>query len=141
MGDINLKFEAKDDRGSNLGDYEMFIDLNSTAQNPTSLVLEVPDGWLVRAIKFYPVTENPNGTVTSSRDKARDITTLKAAGRTGNFGAVFDNVELPEGFSLDTNNNTLTDNGASTGAFEYLIWIQVSGSNTNDFIDPGIRNH
>lgn len=141
MGNINLKFEPKDDRGSNLGDYEMFIDLSSTEQNPTSIMLEVPDGWLVRAIKFYAVTENPNGTVTPSQEKKADIRTLKGAGKSGNFGAVFDNITTPEGFSFDATSKTLTDNGASKGAFEYLIWIQVSGSDTNDFIDPGIRNH
>ncbi len=141
MGDINLKFEPKDNRGSNLGDYEMFIDLSSTVENPTRIMLEVPEGWLVRAIKFYPVTENPNGSVTPSQQKKNYITDLRNPRLPGTFGAVFDNATMPEGFSFDAASKTLTDNGASKGAFEYLIWIQVSGSNTNDFIDPGIRNH
>jgi hypothetical protein len=101
----------------------------------------VPTGWAVVAIKFYPVTENPNGTVTPSQDKKNDIQTLKQRGNSGNFGEVFDNVTMPAGFNFNDGSNILTDTGATPGAFEYLIWIQRTDSPTNDFIDPGIRNH
>jgi hypothetical protein len=140
MGNISLKFEARDDHGNNMGDYEMFIDLTSTVSNPTNLMLEVPTGWAVQAIKFYQVAENSSGGFTPSAQKKADIASLRS-GSLSSFNSVFSNLNTPAGFSFQTSTNTLTDNGQSPGAFEYLIWIQQPSTSGNDFIDPGIRNH
>jgi hypothetical protein len=139
MSNISLKFEARDNRGNNMGDYEMFLDLTSTTSDPTNLIFEVPENWSVRALKFYQVTEDGHGNFAPSTQKNNDIATLRN-GQPSSFNSVFGSATTPAGFSFDNATSTLTDNGQSQGAWEYLVWIQ-GPSNANDFIDPGIRNH
>jgi len=136
MSHVLLSFDARDNKGNNLGDYEMFVDLTSTVQNPSTIELAAPQGYSIQGLKLYQATETGSGgTVTPNPAKANDIARL----RSGTWTAVFDG-QLPAGFSYDTSTNTLTDNGQTAGVFEYLIWIQ-SSSGSNDFVDPGIRNH
>jgi hypothetical protein len=52
MSTVKLNFFPKDIVGNNPGDYEMFIDLDSSA-GPSSMVLEAPAGWVTVAIKLY----------------------------------------------------------------------------------------
>lgn len=77
MSNISLKSEARDNRGNNMGDYEMFLDLTSTTSDPTNLIFEVPENWSVQALKFYQVTEDGHGNFAPSTQKNNDIATLR----------------------------------------------------------------
>ena len=121
MSDVKLNFYPKDSTGRNPGDYEMFIDFDSSVGR-SSMVLEAPAGRVM-----------PN------LQKNSDKRSL-ANGDITNYDAVFNNVVLPAGFSFDPANSTLSSTGATDGLFEFLVWIQ-DGSGDNDYLDPGIRNH
>jgi len=51
MSEVKLSFYPKNSTGRNPGDYEMFIDFDSSA-GPSSMVLEAPAGWATIAIKL-----------------------------------------------------------------------------------------
>ncbi len=145
MTDIALKFEAKPEKGSNYDMYETLIDVSS---EQTNFKLEVPPGYEIMGIKFYQLTEIDGGggfTRPSAWDD--DFSELHK----GHIEATFTNpnggfITLPpNGWSWNAATSTLTDTGASEGAWDYIIWIHKEGGpyghNGHDWIDPGVRNH
>ena len=49
-----LSFEPKNDKGSNKGDYELFLDL----QSGDTVVLTPPVNWMFAGVKVYAATES-----------------------------------------------------------------------------------
>ena len=134
-----LSFEPRDDKGSNKGDYELFLDL----QSGDTVVLTPPLNWMFAGVKVYAATETEGAgkPVQTPQAKKDDIASL----RQGNFSTVFANWDsnLPEGFeAVDLRNGyqgSLRYTGSATGFYEYLVWI-INDDIGNDFIDPGLRN-
>jgi hypothetical protein len=138
MSTVKLNFYPKNAVGNNLGDYEMFIDLDSSA-GPSSMVLEAPTGWETVAIKLYQSTVNGAGKIMPDPQKNVDIGQL-SGGVLANYQGVFNAAVLPAGFFFAASSSTLLSTGQTNGLFEFLVWIQ-DGSGDNDYLDPGIRNH
>ena len=138
MSTVKLNFFPKNTVGNNPGDYEMFIDLDSSA-GPSSMVLEAPNGWATVAIKLYQSTVNGAGKVMPDPQKNSDKGQL-SSGATTQYDSVFNGVVLPAGFFFAASSSTLLSTGQTDGLFEFLVWIQ-DGSGDNDYLDPGIRNH
>jgi hypothetical protein len=134
-----LSFEPRDDKGSNKGDYELFLDL----QSGDTVVFTPPLNWMFGGVKVYAATETGGAgkPVQTPQAKKDDIALLKQ----GNFSTVFANwgSNLPEGFeAVDLRNGyqgSLKYTGTTTGFYEYLVWI-INDDIGNDFIDPGLRN-
>ena len=137
MSYVKLIFMPGNSVGNNPGDFEMFIDFDSSAA-PSSMVFEVPAGWSTKALKLYPATVNPSGKVIPDPQKKSDKGTL-SNGSTAKYQNVFNPVILPAGFFFSPGTNTLISTGQTKGLFEFIVWI-TDGSN-NDYIDPGIKNH
>ena len=138
MSEVKLIFYPKNSTGNNPGDYEMYIDFDSSA-GPSSMVLEAPVGWATVAIKLYQASINPAGKVIPDPQKNANKGSL-SSGNTSNYDAVFNSVTLPAGFFFDPGTSTLLSTGQTPGLFEFLVWIQ-DGSGDNDYLDPGIKNH
>jgi len=138
MSNVKLNFFPKDSVGKNPGDYEMFIDLDSSA-GPSTMVLEAPTGWATVALKLYQVIRNPVGKIMPNVPKNTDTASL-ASGTDASYQAVFNGAALPAGFLFDPVTSTLFSTGQINELFEFLVWIQ-DGSGDNDYLDPGIRNH
>ena len=134
-----LSFEPKNDKGSNKGDYELFLDL----QSGDTVVFTPPVNWMFAGVKIYAATESGGAgkPVQTPQAKTNDIASL----RQGNFSQVFDNWSgnLPAGFEavdlLNASQGSLKYTGTTTGFYEYLIWI-TSDDQGDDFVDPGLRN-
>ncbi len=45
---VNISFEAREDKDGP-GDYEMFIDIYGTEQDPVGIKILAPEGWVVPA--------------------------------------------------------------------------------------------
>ena len=138
MSHVKLDFYPKNAVGNNPGDYEMFIDFDSSA-GPSSMVLDPPTGWVTVAIKLYQATVNPAGKVIPNPQKNSDRGQLNN-GTTANYQSVFNGVGLPAGFFFAPGTSTLLSTGQTDGLFDFLVWIQ-DGSGDNDYLDPGIKNH
>ena len=137
MSKVKLNFYPKNATGQNPGDYEMYIDFDSST-GPSSMVLEAPAGWATVAIKLYQATTNPAGKVIPDPQKHVDKGHL-ASGNTTNYNAVFNGIVLPAGFFFAPGSSTLLSTGQTHGLFDFLVWIQ-DGSGDNDYLDPGIKN-
>jgi hypothetical protein len=138
MSNVKLNFFPKNTAGNNPGDYEMFIDFDSSAA-PSTMVLEAPAGWVTVSIKLYQATVNPVGKIIPDPQKNSDKGSL-SSGNTANYDAVFTGAALPAGFFFDPGTSTLLSTGQVDGLFDFLVWIQ-DGSGDNDYLDPGIKNH
>ena len=132
MADTTLSFVATNNTGSNLGDYEQFLDLS---QGTNTITLVPPTGWSVKGIKIYTLSVNPAGKLMPCTEKIKDM----ASCQQGNFAAVFASPDNPPQFQLSGNVLTDTNNVTTATLYAYLIWIQ-DGSGDNDYIDPGMRN-
>jgi len=137
MSDVKLVFVPRN-TGGNPGNYEMFIDLDSSIA-PSSMILGAPAGWSTQGIKLYQATTNPQGKVLPNAQKQADKGSL-ASGTLSSYQSVFTGAALPAGFFFDPGSSTLLTTGQSNGLYEFLVWIQ-DGSGDNDYLDPGIRDH
>ena len=134
-----LRFDPRDDKGNNKGDYQLFLDLKSG----DTVVLTPPFGWMYAGLKIYTATQTGgvSGPIQTPQAKKNDIASLKQ----GNFTTVFADWDqhLPEGFEvvdeLNPYQGSIKYTGTTTGFFEYLFWIS-SDEEGNDFVDPGLRN-
>lgn len=143
-----VSFDAKDDKGNNPGDYEMFVDVHSG----DSVQIRPPAGYTVNGIKMYRGTDSggvgQGGPFTPNPQKGADKTTLKSGNPNNDpYREVFVTNASLDGFTYTPADGdtpaTLTDAsapGANLGGFEFLIWLVRSADGSNDFADPGIRN-
>lgn len=142
MSNVKLIFLPGNAVGNNSGDYEMFIDFDSSV-TPSSMEFEAPTGWSTKGIKLYPATINPAGKIIPDPTKKADMGQLNNA-NLAEYQALFNanTATLPMGFFFSAPTNTLISTGQTDGLFEFLVWIQDNNnSNNNDYLDPGIKNH
>jgi len=138
MSFVKLHFYPKNTTGNNKGDYEMFIDFDSSSA-PSTMIFDPPAGWSTEAIKLYQATKNPAGKVIPDPQKNSDKGSLNSGNNT-NYQTVFNTAVLPAGFFFDPGTSTLISTGQTDGLFDFLIWIK-DGSGDNDYLDPGLKNH
>jgi len=143
-----LSFDAKNDKGSNPGDYEMFVDVHAG----DTIQIRPPAGHIVNGVKMYRGTDSggvgQGGLFTPNPQKAADKRTLKTGNPNSDpYTEVFVTNASLDGFTYTPANGdtlaTVTDGnaaGTNLGGFEFLIWLVKSSDNSNDFADPGIRN-
>lgn len=149
MSTITMSFDAKNDKGNNRGDYEMFVDVHSG----DVIQLLPPTGYAVKGAKMYQGTESggvgTGGPFGSNPQKQTDKNTLgRGNATTATYTDVFvTNGSMDEFVYADAAGSTpatLTNSSApdtNLGGFEFLIWlVSTTDSNDNDYADPGIRN-
>jgi hypothetical protein len=145
MANVTLSFEAKNDKGQNPGDFEMFVDLSSPQATTISLI--PPEGYKIMGANIYVAVKTQIGKsgkyqITPSANKKKDLTLLKGKPSAGEYTTVFARAN-EGGFSLDLGNGTTSvtlSNPGHAGYYQYLIWVQVISDSSNDYMDPGIRN-
>jgi hypothetical protein len=138
MSDVKLVF-IPSSVGAGKGNYEMFIDLDSSSA-PSNLIFDLPVLWSAMAIKVYPVSRNAQGKMIPNPDKQSNMGILNSGNLAQYINVFGPSYALPAGFSFVPGVSQLTMTAATTGEYEFLLWIQdVSGD--NDYIDPGIKNH
>jgi len=141
MSTVTVSFVPKDDKGSNPGDYEMFVDVSGASE----IDLLPPAYYKVKGVKLYQGTFVDGTHFTPNGAKQDDIKLLKQ-GHYNDEKGVFKDVVLPTGFTFheassdDSTPARITDTAnEGSGSYEYLVWLQKSDG-TNDYADPGVRN-
>jgi len=149
MTAISLSFDARDDKGQNKGDFEMFVDLPAGTASPITLL--PPAGYKIMGLNLYQAQEveigNSGKYKIQNPEKDADVQQLKSGNANqATYMTVFAR-GIPSDYGFEfllgdgLSGSTLEDTVSVPGVYEYLIWIRdTSDATDNDFMDPGIRN-